>query len=184
MLLAALILPRSPGLTALSDVIQCILFISGAASFVPLVLRSQGRMRLFWSLITLGILFWLSYQLLWTYFEVILHRDVPDLFAGDVILVPAHRSLMAASALRPHSPRDEYAARVGRLDFALLLVWWIYLYVLHRHSLAIRRGRLPAYNRHLNAVYVTEEIAFLLGLVACWITSKGHGEDSTPVCLA
>ena len=32
---------------------------------------------------------------------------------------------------------------------------------------------LTAYNRNLNAVYITEEVAFLLGLCACWITSKG-----------
>lgn len=172
--LAALVLPRSPGLTAMSDVIQCVLLVSGAASFVPMVLRSEGRMRLFWSLITLGILFWLSYQLLWTYFEVILQRDVPDLFAGDVILFLHIVPMMAAIALRPHSPQDEYGARVGRLDFALLLLWWLYLYVLIVIPWQYVVADIAAYNRHLNAVYVTEEIAFLIGLIACWITSKGY----------
>src|ERR1700756_3649664 len=127
---AALVLPRSFRLTAISDLIQCVLLISGAASFVPLVLRSQGRMRLFWSLITLGVSLWLLYQLLWTYYEVVLRREVPDLFAGDIILFLHVVPLMAALALRPHVPRDEYSARVGRLDFALLLIWWLYLYVL------------------------------------------------------
>ncbi|MGD1079564.1 MAG: histidine kinase dimerization/phospho-acceptor domain-containing protein [Candidatus Sulfotelmatobacter sp.] len=172
--LAALVLPRSFHLTALSDLIQCVLLVSGAASFVPLVLHSEGRMRLFWSLITLGISFWLFYQLLWTYFEVVLQRDVPDLFAGDVILFLHIVPLMAALALRPHSPRDEYGARVGRLDFALLLMWWLYLYVLIVIPWQYVVADVAAYNRHLNAVYVTEEIAFLLGLVACWMTSKGR----------
>lgn len=175
--LAALVLPRSFHLTALSDLIQCVLLVSGAASFVPLVLRSEGRMRLFWSLITLGISFWLFYQLLWTYFEVVLQRDVPDLFAGDVILFLHIVPLMAALALRPHSPRDEYGARVGRLDFALLLMWWLYLYVLIVIPWQYVVADVAAYNRHLNAVYVTEEIAFLLGLVACWMTSKGHWKN-------
>jgi signal transduction histidine kinase len=173
-LVAALILPRSFRLTAISDLIQCVLLISGAASFVPLVLRSEGRMRLFWSLITLGIFFWLSYQLLWTFFEVFLQRDVPELFAGDVILFLHIVPLMAALALRPHSPQDEYGARVGRLDFALLLLWWLYLYALLVIPWQYVVSDIRAYNRHLNAVYVTEEIAFLLGLAACWITSKGH----------
>lgn len=172
--LAALVLPRSLGLSAFSDLIQCILLISAAASFVPMVLRSEGRMRLFWSLITLGILFWLSYQLLWTYFEVILRRDVPDLFAGDVILFLHIVPMMAAIALRPHSPRDEYAARIGRLDFALLLMWWLYLYVLLVIPWQYVVADIAAYNRHLSAVYVTEEIAFLIGLIACWFTSKGY----------
>ena len=173
-ILAAVFLPRSFQLTAFSDVVQCLFLASGAAAFVPLILRSQGRMRLFWSLVTLGMSFWLIYQLLWTYFEVILRTDVPDLFAGDIILFLHIVPLMAALALRPHVPRDEYGARVGRLDFALLLTWWFYLYVLLVIPWQYVMADVAAYNRHLNAVYTTEEVAFLLGLVACWSTSKGE----------
>jgi signal transduction histidine kinase len=177
LVLAALLLPQSFGLTAFSDLVQCILLISAVASFVPLVLYSEGRVRLFWSLLTLGISFWLLYQLLWTYFEVVLRRDVPDLFAGDMILFLHIVPLMAALALRPHIPRDEYAARVGRLDFALLLMWWFYLYVLLVIPWQYVVADVAAYNRHLNAVYVTEEIAFLLGVAACWMTSKGRWKN-------
>jgi len=174
LVLAAVTLPRSFELTAFSDVIQCFLLISGAASFVPLVLRSKGRMRLFWSLITLGVSLWLLYQLLWTYYEVVLRREVPDLFVGDVILFLHVVPLMAALALRPHVPRDEYSARVGRLDFVLLLVWWFYLYLLTVIPWQYVVADIPAYSRHLNALYVSEQIAFLIGLGACWITSKGE----------
>ncbi len=172
--LAALFLPRSFHLTAFSDIVQCFFLISGTAAFVPLVLRSQGRMRLFWALITLGVSFWLIYQLLWTYYEVVLHTDVPDLFAGDIILFLHIVPFMAALAIRPHIPRDEYAARVGRLDFALLLTWWFYLYVLLVIPWQYVVADIAAYNRHLNAVYTSEEVAFLLGLSACWITSKAE----------
>jgi signal transduction histidine kinase len=174
LVLAAFALPRSFRLTASSDVIQCFLLASGAASFVPLALRSQGRQRLFWSLITLGISLQLTYQFLWTYYEVVLRRDVPDLFAGDVILFLHVVPLMAALALRPHVARDEYAARVGRLDFALLLMWWFYLYVLIVIPWQYVVADIPAYDRNLNAVYLAEKVAFLAGLVACWITSKGE----------
>ncbi len=171
--LAALFSPRSFRLTAFSDIVQSVLLISGAAAFVPLVLRSQGRIRLFWSLITFGVSLWLLYQLLWTYYEVFLHTDVPDLFAGDIILFLHIVPLMAALAVRPHVPRDEYSARVGRLDFALLLVWWFYLYVLLVIPWQYVVQDVLAYNHHLNAVYISEEVAFLLALSACWITSKG-----------
>ena len=102
--LAALVLPRSFHLTALSDIVQSLLLFSGVAAFIPLVLRSQGRMRLFWSLIALGISFWFIYQLLWTYYEVILRTDMPDLFAGDIIIFLHIVPLMAALALA--SPRS------------------------------------------------------------------------------
>ena len=130
LVVAALLLPQSFLLTALSDLIQCLLLISGTVSFIPHVLKSQGRMRLFWALMTAGIAFWLFYQLLWTYFEVVLRQDVPNVFAGDIVLYLHIVPLMAALALRPHVPQDEYAARLGRLDFVLLTLWWIYLYIL------------------------------------------------------
>src|SRR5439155_6879220 len=103
-ILVALILPRSFQLTAFSDVVQGFLLASGAAAFLPLALRSKGRMRLFWSLISLGISLWLAYQLTWIYYEVILRVDVPDLFAGDIILFLHIVPFMAAVALRPSVP--------------------------------------------------------------------------------
>jgi len=174
LVLAALLLPHSFQLTALSDVIQCFLLASGAASFLPLALRSKGRMRLFWSLLTLGIAFWLSYQLLWTYYEVLLRRDVPDIFSGDIVLFLHIAPLTAAVALRPHIPQDEYAARLGRLDFALLLTWWFYLYVLAVIPWQYVLPDITAYNRNLNAIYLTEKLVFLAALIASWIGSKGR----------
>ncbi len=170
---AALLLPQSTGLNTFSDLVQCFLLASGTAAFLPLTRAAQGRLRLFWTLIALGIAFWLSYQLLWTYYEVLLHRDVPDLFDGDIVLFVHIVPLMAALALRPHIPRDEYAARLGRLDFGLLIVWWFYLYALAVMPWQYVMADVDAYNRNLNAVYLSEKVAFLLALIVCWSSSKG-----------
>jgi len=172
--LAALLLPRSFGLTALSDIIQCLLLLSGAAAFVPLAARSQGRVRLFWSLIAFGTSLWLAYQLFWTYYEVLLRRDVPDLCAWDIVLFLHIVPLMAALSLRPHVPRDEYTARVGKLDFALLLVWWFYLYVLLVMPWQYVLPDVPAYNRDLNVAYFGEKLVLLLGTAAAWATSQNE----------
>jgi signal transduction histidine kinase len=173
-ILAALVLPQSFGLTAFCDIAETLLLVSGIASFVPLARRSQGRMRLFWSLISLGVGFWLCYQLFWVYYEIVLRSEVPDLFVGDGVLFLNIVPLMAALALRPHVPRDEYAARLGRLDFALLLVWWFYLYVLIVIPWEYVVANLPAYDRNFNALYLVEKMAFLLGLAACWAGSRGR----------
>ena len=125
-----------------------------------------------------GRRFWLSYQLYWTYYEVLLRRDVPDLCTWDVILFLHIVPFMAALAIRPHVPRDEYAARIGQLDFALLLVWWFYLYVLIVMPWQYVLPDVPTYNRNLNIVYAAEKIALLAGLVVCWISSKDRGENS------
>jgi signal transduction histidine kinase len=81
---------------------------------------------------------------------------------------------MAALALRPNVAPDEYAARLGRPDFALLLVWWFYLYLLSVIPWQYVVADVPAYNRNLNLAYSVEKLALLVGLLACWATSKGH----------
>ena len=170
---SALLMARSFALTAVSDILQSLLLLSGTAAFIPLAVRSRGRLQLFWLLITLGSFFWFAYQLFWTYYEVLLRRDVPDLCTWDVILFLHIVPMMAGLALRPHVPRDEYAARVGHLDFALLLVWWFYLYVLIVMPWQYVVPDIHAYNRNLNAVYLAEKVVLLAGLLACWLTSTG-----------
>ena len=173
-ILTALALPRSFALTAFSDLMQSLLLLSGTAAFVPLAIRSRGRIRVVWSLITLGLGLWLVYQLFWTFTEVVLRRDVPELCAWDIVLFLHFVPLMAGLALRPHVPRDEYGARVGRLDFALLVVWWFYLYVFIVMPWQYVSPDIAAYNRNLNSVYNTEKLAFLAGLLVCWATSKSQ----------
>ena len=170
---AAAFLPRSFGLTAVSDIVQCLLLLSGSLAFVPLALQARGRLRLFWFLIVLGLTFWLAYQLFWTYYEVGLRRDVPDLCGWDVVLFLHMVPLMAALGIRPQFSRDEYSARVGRLDFALLLAWWFYLYVLIVMPWQYVVPDLTAYNRNLNDVYSSEKLVLLTGFLVSWAGSKG-----------
>jgi len=169
---AAVMLPQSFRLTTLTDVIETLLLVSGIVSFVPLAARSQGRVRLFWSLLLFGLFLWLSYELLWAYYEVLLRRDVPDPFAGDVILFVHVVPLMAAAALRPHLRGTEYAGRLRHLDFALLTVWWLYLYVLTVMPWQYVVADIRTYNRNLNSVYLAEKFALLVILAVCWASSK------------
>jgi signal transduction histidine kinase len=173
LVLAALILRQSFHLTALSDVIQCLLLFSGTVSLIPRALRSRGLLRLFWTLIATGIALWFSYQFIWIYYEVWLRTDVPDLCTGDMILFLHIVPLMAALALRPHAPQDEYAARLRRLDFALMVVWWIYLYVLIVIPWQYIVPDVATYNYNLNSLYLIEKLAFLGALFMAWMGSKG-----------
>ena len=173
LVLAALILPRSFGLTAFSDWIQCFLLFSGTLSLIPNAVRSRGRVRLFWTLLAVGMALWFSYQVLWTYFEIWLRVDVPDLFAGDIVLFLHIVPMMAALALRPHALQDEYSARLRRLDFALMMIWWMYLYVLTVMAWQYVVANVPAYNTDLNLLYLIEKLAFLSTLFLAWKNSSG-----------
>lgn len=170
---AALFLPSSFGLTALSDVIQCVLLFSGSMSLLPHAARSRGRLRLFWMLMASGMAFWFSYQLFWTYYEVWLRTSVPDMCAADIVLFLHIVPFMAALALRPHAPQDEYAARLRRLDFALMMVWWIFLYVLIVIPWQYVVPDSGPYGNNLNSLYLIEKVAFLATLAIVWFGSKG-----------
>jgi signal transduction histidine kinase len=169
---ASILIPKGFALTVFSDVIQCILLLAAIAALMPNVMRNQGRIRLFWALMTLGIAFWLVYQLLWSYFEVVLRQEVPDPFVGDIIIFLHFVPMMAALALRPHAKEDEHAARVGRMDFVLLLTWWIYLYLFAVIPWQYAHVDELTYSRSLNTLYLTEKIVFLAGLALVWIGRK------------
>jgi signal transduction histidine kinase len=173
LVLAALLLHQSFRLTALSDIVQCILLFAGTAVFIPHAVESRGRLRLFWTLMAAGIALWFSYQLCWTYYEVWLRQPVPDLFVGDIVLFLHIVPLMAALALRPHAPEDEYAARLRRLDFALMSIWWVYLYVLAVIPWQYVLANADAYDRNLNSLYLVEKLAFQATLLWAWSRSKG-----------
>jgi len=173
LVVAALVLPRSFRLTALSDWIQCLLLLSGTLALIPNAVRSRGRLRMFWALLATGVAFWFTYQLIWTYYEVWLRQDVPDLCAADIILFLHIVPMMAALALRPHAPQDEYSTRLRRLDFALMMFWWMYLYVFVVMAWQYVVANIDAYDSNLNMLYLIEKLAFLSALVVAWLNSKG-----------
>jgi signal transduction histidine kinase len=169
---AALFLHRSFQLTAFSDYMQCVFLLSGTLCFIPRAIRSQGRLRAFWTLLSMGMVFWFCYQLMWTYFEVVLRTDVPDVCPGDIILFLHIVPFMAALALRPHAPQDEYAAGLRQLDFALMMTWWIYLYIFAVMAWQYVVPNDVAYESNLNFLYLIEKLAFLAGLFVAWLKSR------------
>jgi signal transduction histidine kinase len=169
---ASVLTPPGFTLTVFSDVTQCILLLCGVATLVPNVVRNHGRTRLFWALMTVGVVFWLSYQLLWGYIEVILRQDVPDPFVGDIVLFLHLVPMMAAIALLPHAGQNEHTSRLGRLDFVLLLTWWVYLYLVTVLPWQYAQTDELAYSRNLNSLYLMEKLVFQLALALVWFRSK------------
>jgi signal transduction histidine kinase len=169
---ASILIPPGFALTIFSDVAQCILLLSALAALLPNVAHNHGRTRLFWGLMTLGISFWLAYQLMWSYIEVVLRQEVPQPFVGDIVIFLHFVPMMAALALQPQAQQDDHEARLGRLDFVLLLTWWVYLYLFAVIPWQYAQRDELAYGRSLNALYLTEKLVFLAGLVVVWMRSK------------
>jgi signal transduction histidine kinase len=171
--LASLFLRQGFALVALSDIAQFILLLAATISLLPNVLATRGRVRLFWALMMLGVTFWMSYQGLWMYFEVLLRKDFPNPFAGDVVLFLHLVPMTAALAMQPHLQPNERTTRLGTLDFALLFVWWLYLYLFTVIPWQYVHPFESSYDHNLNILYLTEKIVFLAGVGMLWARSQG-----------
>src|SRR5579863_5118436 len=170
---ASLVLRPGFALVALSDLAQLLLLLSGILALLPVALAKRGRTRIFWALMMLGLAFWCTYQILWCYFEVFLRQDVPTFFAGDVVLFLHLVPMTAALATQPHVEQDYRTTRLGLLDFAMLLVWWLYLYVVTVIPWQYVCPDATLYQHNLNIVYLTEKCALLGGLALLCIRSRG-----------
>jgi len=172
--LASTLLPRRGfALSATSDLVQCGLLLCVTFSCVPVLFQSTGRIRLFWALMGLGLSSWLVYQILWTYIEVVQKREVPSVFAGDAIVFLHFVPMMAALAVQPNVQQDERELRLGSLDFALLMFWWIYFYVFTVIPWQYVQRNEAAYSHNLNSAYLVEKIAFLFALAIFWFRASG-----------
>lgn len=170
---ASLLAHRSFGLVALSDITQCLLLLSAVFSCIPSIFRQRGRARLFWAFMGLGLACWFSYQLVWTHVEVIQRREVPDLFSWDALLFLHFVPIMAALALQPNVEAHDRDWRSGSLDFTLLLLWWVYVYVYSVIPWQFSYANPVAYQLNLNTSYLVEKVALLGGLALLWYRSSG-----------
>jgi signal transduction histidine kinase len=121
--------PRGSALTAFGDIAQSLAAAFACICLFMNAVSEDRRTRAFWVLLGLGCATWLVGQLLWTYFEVVRGEEAPNPFIGDVILFLHPVPMMWALALKPHDRRDDPNFHIGYLDFSLLLVWWVYLYL-------------------------------------------------------
>ena len=169
----AFIVPRSDQLTAVGDLTQCFLLSFVVLAILGNIRTAEPRSRLFWALLALGCGMWLCVQLLWTYLEVFLRTEVPNPFVGDVALFLHLVPLMGALAVRPDLELDEPVARMGALDFLLLVVWWLYLYLFVVIPWQYVWPQKDLYGRSFDILYFLEHIVFVACTGAVWWRSTG-----------
>jgi signal transduction histidine kinase len=165
---------RGFALIAFSDFMQCALLLFASLACLFNVLKTNRRARLFWSLMGLGLASWLAYRILWAYIEVVQRQEVPDPFTADAILFLHFVPMMAALALQPDIRQDDTELRLGTLDFALLFLWWVYLYLYAVIPWQFVQLDQAAYDHNWDTAYVAEKVAFLLGLAMVWWRSSGR----------
>jgi diguanylate cyclase (GGDEF)-like protein len=172
-ILLSLLAPRGFALTAFGDILQNVVLLCATIAFLVNVRTASPKARLFWALMGLGLGMWLASQVLWTYFEVYLRHEAPNPFVGDVILFLHIVPMMAAAAIQPHVQQDDRSIRVGTLDFALLLTWWLFLYLFIVIPWQYVHPVESVYGRSFDLLYVSEELVLAAGLLLVWRRSRG-----------
>jgi signal transduction histidine kinase len=173
---ASLLMRRGDALMIASDLIQGGLLLVATAAYLPNAARSRCpslHIRLFWILMSLGMFFWLTYQAMWNYFEVLKRQDVPDPFLGDIVLFLHLVPMIAALAVLPHLHEDERDERVRMLDFTLLLIWWVFIYVYFVIPWQTVWVDERTYNANLNLAYLIEKLLLLASLAVLAYTATG-----------
>jgi diguanylate cyclase (GGDEF)-like protein len=169
----SLVAPRSFALTAFGDILQNIVLLLATIAFLGNVTVTSGKARLFWLLMGLGVATWLVSQMMWTFYEVCLRHEAPNPFAGDVILFLHVVPMMAAAAIQPHLKQEDRAIRARTLDFALLLTWWLFLYLFVVIPWQYVELSESAYGSSFDLLYFSEELVLAAGLLLVWRRSRG-----------
>ncbi len=171
--LLSLLAPRGFALTAFGDILQDVILFCATVGVLANMRTASPKARLFWALLGLGLGSWLVTQLMWTYVEVYLRHEAPNPFVGDVILFLHIVPMMAAVAIQPHVQQNDRSIRVGMLDFALLLTWWLFLYLFVVIPWQYVHPVESVYGRSFDLLYVSEELVLTAGLVLVWRRSRG-----------
>lgn len=171
---ACLLLPPGFFRIATSDIICGLLMLTALFSFAKRGLASEGRMRWFWMLQAAGWALWLGDQLIWIFFDLVLKRPMPTMSPADALLFLAGAPMIAGVLLRPHLKPSERCTRLGMLDFLLLSLWWLYLYLSFVVCWQYISPHVDLYNRNYDLLSGAETILFASMLGIFWLRSRGR----------
>jgi signal transduction histidine kinase len=144
-------------------------FPSLFVSMVLLLFRSNyrhatGSLRWFWLLNAIGFGLLLCSQLFWLYFDVVVRNSEINPLAGDALSFLTLIPVLAALALRPHSESAARGLRLRRVDFLLLMLWWITLYGYFVLPWLVVAKDSPQYDRANYFLLLGEHLAVIAAL--------------------
>lgn len=169
---AALVCPRSYALTACGDLVQGCLLAMGTLAMYRNAARTSGRVRFFWGLMTAGFALWTASQVPWVYYEVLLRRETPNPFLGDVVVFIHLVPMMGALTVQMQSAHDKRSLQLGSLDVALLLFWWLYLYVFTVIPWQYVALNAIQYSNSFDTLYLAEHLLFMAGVSFLWLKTR------------
>lgn len=159
---ATFTLPQGTHLANITNTIQFVLACLATVSFLINSLQSRRTLRVFWALFAASWSALAFSQTVWIYYEGFLLRLPPGLFLGDVLLFLFSTPILAALLLKTQPQWLKGRHQTGLVDFALLLVWWLYLYVYFVAPWQFVEVNESRYNAYFNSLDALGDVVILV----------------------
>jgi len=167
------LLPKGQAVENFGNIAQCLAPLIASACLLLNAGTPHWRRNIFWMLAALFCTLWMVGQFQWTYYEVYLHRPLPDMYPGDIIFFLCAVPLVGAVAVCPHLKKSEVQMRFAYLDFGLLLGWWIFLYAFLVLPWMYAEPNLALYNYKYNVIDTTQNSVTVICFGALWLRNRG-----------
>jgi signal transduction histidine kinase len=170
---AALLLPHGPARSTVCDLLECLVPLFANTCLLWNAASPYRRRNAFWMLLALGCALWLAGELVVTYEELQLHRQVESPFPGDILFFLHVVPWMAAVALVPHARKMRETLRYGLLDLALLAILWLYVYIFAAMPWKTVWPDPELFRQRDLQVYMVENLIVVVGFAILSSRAKG-----------
>jgi signal transduction histidine kinase len=160
-------------LSAVSDTVATALWLICVGAMVWAASCNQGRTRWFWLLLAFGAAMVGTNLGAWFYYEVIAGKAPPDPFWADIPLFLQPVPMMAAAAMRPGSTQRQQKFHLTTLNFLVLLLWWVCLYMFLVYPNEFILPNKVAFNVYYYALFILEYSVFLAVLGGMALVARG-----------
>jgi signal transduction histidine kinase len=158
---------------AMGDVVPLLVLASAFGVSFRNALGSRGHTRLFWGLMSASLAMWCFNQACWSWFEVVIHKPLPDPFIGDIVLFLHVVPMMAAVAIRPHEADKKEGMLTSALNVLILVVWWIVVYAYFVFPEEYIVTNRLAYTLRWDLLYVGECLVLIFVAGSAYFSSAG-----------
>ena len=171
--LVSLLAKPGAALTAFSDLSGAGLWLLAVVVLLWAGFSNSGRTRWFWFLMAFGAALVGTNFAAWFYYEVITGREPPNPFWADIPLFLQPVPMMAAAAMRPGSRQREQKFLLSSLNFLILLLWWVYLYMFLVYPNEYMVLDQVVYNRYYFLLFIFEFATLMVVLGGMALVTEG-----------
>jgi len=168
------VLGRGFHLAVFGNAMQCVVGVLLVIASLSNVRRGSPEMRKFWVLMTISFALWGMGQFVWTYYEVYLRRDMPQVSPWDGLYFLKGIPLLAALGLQPHREPVKDRPNIGLLDLSIIVLWFVYLYFFFVSPWQYVHYDAGEYGVNFANLQFFENLIFVGLLGTLWLQSAGQ----------